>query len=267
MSVLIQVDYGLDYPIRAAIISGFDEEPFVQFAQSNVANGKEGEELIELIITHLSSNIKDISRYCGKAYEDGPQGQPHKQHFSQGRLTKVEHYRNDLRNDSSKGEPALQVYNWKGQSSQLKYSARYKEGLKHNGANGEPSVQSFNDEGTLTWQISYQNNQLSNYLDCYPASAQWHGNGQPKEFQWVDGKGEYHDPSGGNPAIQKWDSEGQEVYRANYTHGKRVHELVSESRKEKELDDFRDNQILLAKQSCPALNFKADLSLLRVGSI
>ncbi|WP_417591434.1 hypothetical protein [Owenweeksia hongkongensis] len=267
MSVLIQVDYGSDYPDRVAIISGSDEEAFIQFAQNPIAKAKEGEELIELLITHLSTNIEEVSRYRKKVREDGPQGQPHRQKFRQGRLHLVEHYKNDRKNDSQTGEPAVQVYRWDGKSSQLSHSARYQNGLSNNGANGEPSMLSFNDKGALVWQVSCKDDYLINDHNEYPASARWHDNGQPQKFEWVDEKGQYHDGIDGQPAIQKWDVDGQEIYRASYAHGQLLEEITTESPLEKELKEFRDNQIAMAKQLCPALKFKIDQGVMRVASI
>jgi antitoxin component YwqK of YwqJK toxin-antitoxin module len=128
MTGQLNIRYKKDGAVFTVMLVSESQDIFTRSARHPEIRDKEGEDFVTAILAYAQGAISWIERRRNGQLNDGPNGEPARQMFTEtGKINYKEYFVNDLPHDSSNGEPALQIFDDKGWLTRVE---NYKNGEK-----------------------------------------------------------------------------------------------------------------------------------------
>jgi hypothetical protein len=173
MAAVIDIDYEADGHAYKAVFSTQDFGSLAPVIQEENQNAASWEAFIAAVVKKAKNHLEEVLFYKDGALHDGPNGEAAQQFFADGVVVHATHYEDgdrtlvqdfnaagkvvqtmqfadDYTNDTAEGEPAIRIFDDKGNLTYAEYNTH---GKKNDGANGAPARQWF-EGGKLVKAIS-----------------------------------------------------------------------------------------------------------------
>lgn len=135
--------------------------------------------------------------------------------FGKGKISRIDRYKNDLRNNGVNGEPAVEEFHENGN---LMWQSLFTNGAATDAPDGTPCVRHYHENGSIASIQHYKNNQRNDGPQNDPAHRVYNQAGiLVSQIHLKNGKP--HDGADGEYAIQNFSKSGKLVYAASFKDG------------------------------------------------